>query len=132
MRVGRVSALSCETMKDPSKHHTDTHRPAIPLLVAYDIPENARRGRLHRLLKGFGEPIQKSVFVCWVDHARRRRLQQALEAFMRAPHKGTERIDCIPARAVPVAGLPQAWVCESTARFISTGTAPRWVVRMGA
>jgi CRISPR-associated endonuclease Cas2 len=86
----------------------------IPLLVAYDISDDRRRNRLHRLLRGFGEPVQKSVFICWVDARRRRRLETLLEDFCRAPHKGDERIDCVPARAESLAcPRPQHdWVFE--------------------
>ena len=72
---------------------------AIPLLVAYDISDDRRRNLLHRLLRGFGEPVQRSVFICWVDVGRRRRLETLLDDFGRAPHKGDERIDCVLARA---------------------------------
>lgn len=70
----------------------------LPVLVAYDISDHRRRRRLYRLLSGFGEPLQESVFLCWVDAPRRRRLEQALEDFRRAPHYGDERIDCITVR----------------------------------
>lgn len=39
----------------------------LPVLVAYDISDHRRRRRLYRLLSGFGEPLQESVFLCWVD-----------------------------------------------------------------
>lgn len=86
---------------------------AVPLLVAYDISENRRRTRLHRLLRGFGEPVQRSVFLCWVDAPRRRRLERLLDDFGRAAHKGHERIDCIPARSD---GLPAD--CRNTSGWI--------------
>ncbi len=72
---------------------------ATPLIVAYDISEDRRRNRLHRLLRGFGEPVQKSMFMCWVDAARHRRLLHLIEDFSHAAHKGQERIDCIPVRS---------------------------------
>jgi CRISPR-associated endonuclease Cas2 len=87
---------------------------AIPLLVAYDISDDRRRNRLYRLLHGFGEPVQKSIFICWVDAVRRRRLETLLDDFCRAPHKGDERIDCIPARTQGLhLGRPQSdWIFE--------------------
>jgi CRISPR-associated protein Cas2 len=34
------------------------------IVVAYDIPDDRRRQRLHHLLEGFGTPVQYSVFEC--------------------------------------------------------------------
>lgn len=34
------------------------------IVVAYDIPDDKRRQRLHHLLEGFGTPVQYSVFEC--------------------------------------------------------------------
>lgn len=84
---------------------------ARPYLVAYDIPDNRRRTRLHRLLRGFGDPLQKSVFLCWLDAARHRRLENVLVAF-RAAGKGGERIDCIAARDEWTHAASDAWVLE--------------------
>jgi CRISPR-associated protein Cas2 len=33
-------------------------------VVAYDIRDQKRLRRVHRLLKGYGDPLQYSVFVC--------------------------------------------------------------------
>lgn len=84
----------------------------VAVIVAYDITENRRRTRLHRLLRGFGEPLQKSVFLCWVDAARQRRLKGVLDDFSRAPHQGRERIDCIESRADSFARPEDGWVFE--------------------
>ena len=32
------------------------------VLVCYDIEDNKRRTRIHKILRSFGEPIQESVF----------------------------------------------------------------------
>jgi len=86
----------------------------IPLLVAYDISEDRRRGRLHRLLRGYGEPVQRSLFLCWLDAARRRQLEEMLQAFRHAPHEGHERIDCYPARSDGCGADPSPtdWIVE--------------------
>ena len=34
------------------------------IVVAYDIPDDRRRTRLHKALKHFGTPVQESVFEC--------------------------------------------------------------------
>jgi hypothetical protein len=99
------------------KTDMDTHatipgaHAARPLLVTYDIADDRRRNRLHRLLRGFGEPLQKSVFICWVDPARRNRLEALIADFATATHRGGERIDCIQASGL--APPPEdAWVIE--------------------
>ena len=84
----------------------------VQLLVAYDISDGRRRNRLHRLLRGFGEPLQKSVFVCCVDGVRRRRLEAVLEQFRKSPHQGSERIDCVVAHGRPFPGADHGWIIE--------------------
>ena len=84
------------------------HTQAVAVYVAYDISVHRRRNRLNRLLRGFGEPVQKSVFLCWVDAARQRRLTTLLDDFKRARHTGQERIDCVPART----GAERVFVTE--------------------
>jgi len=37
------------------------------VVVAYDVVSDARRVRLHQKLKGFGTPVQYSVFECLLD-----------------------------------------------------------------
>ncbi len=47
-------------------------------LVAYDVADQRRRTRLHKLLRSFGEAVQKSVFVCALDDRRKVRLETLL------------------------------------------------------
>lgn len=35
--------------------------------VAYDIPDDRRRTRLHKALKHYGTPVQESVFECFLS-----------------------------------------------------------------
>lgn len=55
-----------------------------PLLVSYDITNNKRRYRLHKLLKAYGQPLQKSVFICWVNQVIHRKLSAEIERFRSA------------------------------------------------
>ena len=48
------------------------------LIIAYDVTDHRRRHRLHRLLGGFGEAIQKSVFLCHLTPTQRTRLAGVL------------------------------------------------------
>ncbi len=43
------------------------------IVVAYDIPDDRRRTRLHKALKHFGSPVQWRVFEC---HLTARQLEQ--------------------------------------------------------
>lgn len=45
------------------------------LVVSYDMPDDRRRTRLHRQLKGFGTRVQYSVFECILDERDVARLQ---------------------------------------------------------
>ena len=47
------------------------------VVVAYDISDDGRRRRMHRLLEGYGTPVQYSVFECWMSRQQRARLAQA-------------------------------------------------------
>ena len=45
------------------------------LVVSYDIPDDRRRTKLHRHLKGFGMRVQYSVFECVLEEPEVARLQ---------------------------------------------------------
>jgi CRISPR-associated protein Cas2 len=48
------------------------------IVVAYDISDDRRRARLHKRLKGFGRPVQYSVFECVVTEQSLRKLKEAV------------------------------------------------------
>jgi len=48
------------------------------LVVAYDIPDDRRRQRLHHRLEGFGTPVQYSVFECLLEAKDVARLKRAV------------------------------------------------------
>ncbi len=48
-------------------------------LVCYDICEPKRLRRVHKLMKGYGEPWQYSVFFCVLKDIDRVRMQSELE-----------------------------------------------------
>ncbi len=58
--------LKAESQHDhrPSATAPAARPPALPVYVAYDISDRRRRNCLRRLLLGFGEPVQESVFLC--------------------------------------------------------------------
>ncbi|MCW5968918.1 MAG: CRISPR-associated endonuclease Cas2 [Blastocatellales bacterium] len=48
------------------------------IIVAYDIPGNKLRTRLFKTLSRFGEPVQRSVFECLLDHQQFDQLRHAV------------------------------------------------------
>jgi CRISPR-associated protein Cas2 len=51
-------------------------------LVCYDIRDAKRLRRVHKLMKGYGEPWQYSVFFCILKEIDRVRMQSELETEM--------------------------------------------------
>jgi CRISPR-associated protein Cas2 len=49
------------------------------LVVSYDIHDDKRRNRIHKVLKNFGERIQFSVFECDLTKEQLLRMQHMLE-----------------------------------------------------
>ena len=53
------------------------------ILVTYDIENDQRRTKIHKLLEGYGSAVQYSVFECFIseeDYAKmRQRLQKLLD-----------------------------------------------------
>lgn len=96
----------------PSAAPISAYARAVPVYIAYDISQSRRRNRLRRLLRGFGEPVQESLFLCWLDPGHQRRLHTLLDAFRRGPHTGDERIDWIPARIGALRAPAREWVFE--------------------
>lgn len=55
-------------------------------LVAYDVSEPKRWRRVFRLMKGYGEWLQLSVFRCRLTEDRRQRLSAALAKLIDPAH----------------------------------------------
>jgi CRISPR-associated endonuclease Cas2 len=53
--------------------------------VAYDVADSKMRRELYRILCGYGEPVQKSVFRCTLDSTIRQRLERELAEFSLGP-----------------------------------------------
>jgi len=62
-------------------------------LVFYDIRNAKRLRRVHKVLKGYGEPWQFSVFFCVLREIDRVRLQTDLEDVMNLKKDQTVLID---------------------------------------
>mgnify|MGYP001827969673 FL=1 len=48
------------------------------IVVAYDIPDDRRRERLHKVLISYGTPVQYSVFECLLEDKELERLKRAV------------------------------------------------------
>jgi CRISPR-associated endonuclease Cas2 len=96
---------------DPSLLDAERRNTPSPFIVAYDISDDRRRSRLFRLLRSFGEPLQDSVFVCWLDSSGRTRLSAAIARFTAKAEPG-ERIACLPLRYDALIRPATSWVSE--------------------
>jgi CRISPR-associated protein Cas2 len=48
------------------------------IVVAYDLPDDRRRTRLHKALKHFGTPVQESVFECFLSPRQLEQMKQVI------------------------------------------------------
>ena len=48
------------------------------VVVCYDIPDDRRRGKVHKALCNYGTPVQYSVFECVLDARRLAQLQRSV------------------------------------------------------
>ncbi len=53
-------------MEKQSGVQTRGIRQSTLYVVAYDIPDDKRRGKVHRILKGFGQWTEFSLFECFL------------------------------------------------------------------
>lgn len=60
-------------------------------IISYDISENRRRARVSKVLLGFGERVQESVFECFLDVAQRQMLRERLAKLIK-PEEDNVRI----------------------------------------
>jgi len=52
------------------------------VVVSYDVVEDKKRTQIAKVLKNYGERVQKSVFECRVDDQQFIRMKQSLEKIM--------------------------------------------------
>lgn len=53
------------------------------VVVAYDLPNDRRRQRLHDALLNYGTPVQYSVFECLVDDLELARMKKQVKRIVR-------------------------------------------------
>jgi len=61
------------------------------IVVAYDISDDRRRTRLHKKLKGFGTPVQYSVFECILSPKDLERMKKAVRGVIKEGEGDTVR-----------------------------------------
>lgn len=52
------------------------------IIVSYDMPDNKRRNRVAKALKGYGFRVQESVFECHVDQREFGDMRKEIEALI--------------------------------------------------
>ena len=60
-------------------------------IICYDSPSNKRRGKLHKLLKNYAVPVQKSVFETFLDKISFNKMMKKIEALMN-PQEDSVRV----------------------------------------
>jgi len=60
------------------------NRTTIFYVVAYDIPSDKRRTKVHKILSGFGHWTQYSLFECYLTEKEYLRLRQMLDRQLEA------------------------------------------------
>jgi CRISPR-associated protein Cas2 len=53
------------------------------VVVCYDISDHRRRARLHELLLGYGQPVQRSVFECRLTRRQLLKLRSQARRYAR-------------------------------------------------
>ena len=68
-------------------------------LVCYDVADDKRLRRTHRKMRGFGDPLQYSIFRCELSPTERQLLKEALWEILNWQQDRVMLIDLGPVRA---------------------------------
>lgn len=74
-------------------------------LVCYDIGEPRRLARVHKKLKGYGDPVELSVFVCALSERRHVELRIVLKALINEREDRVLIVDLGPVDGTRSAGV---------------------------
>lgn len=61
-------------------------------LISYDITDNGTRGKIAKVLSGYGQRVQYSVFECRITEQQYKELYQKLVILMQKEEEGNIRI----------------------------------------
>jgi CRISPR-associated protein Cas2 len=85
-------------------------------LVTYDICDPKRLRKVYRLMRGYGEHLQYSVFLCSLNSVRRTVLESRLEAIMNLRADQVLFVDIGPENGRTrshLSTLGKAYICEA-------------------
>lgn len=84
-------------------------------IITYDIPDDKRRTKIHKLLSGYGQWTQYSLFECWLSEKEWVRLRYEIESvglagedsirFYRLCATCGERVETLDGRGKPAEPL---------------------------
>ncbi len=91
-------------------------------LVSYDIPDDRRRARVFKLMRGWGERVQYSVFCCQLNPRERHALTDELKTRMNHDEDQTLFVDAGPVegeRPVPeIVYVGKVWRPEQRTQVV--------------
>ncbi len=91
-------------------------------LVSYDIPDDRRRARIFKLMRGWGERVQYSVFCCQLNPRERLELIEELKTRMNASEDQTLLVEAGTVegeRPIPdIAYVGKVWRPEQRSQIV--------------
>lgn len=85
-------------------------------LITYDVCDDKRLRRVHKLLKGYGEWVQLSVFQCRLSRRRHAELMALLDGAIVRQHDHVLILDLGPADQVKPRVVSLGKIFEAVAR----------------
>lgn len=85
-------------------------------LITYDVCDGKRLRRIHKLLKGYGEWVQLSVFQCRLSRRRHAELMALLDGVIVHKHDHVLILDLGPAEQVKPRVISLGKTFETVAR----------------
>jgi len=85
-------------------------------LITYDVCDDKRLRRVHKLLKGYGEWVQLSVFQCRLSRRRHAELMSLLDGMIVHKHDHVLILDIGPAEQVKPRVVSLGKTFEAVAR----------------
>jgi CRISPR-associated protein Cas2 len=85
-------------------------------LVSYDVSDAKRLRRLHRLLSGYGDAVQYSVFVCDLTPSERQLLREQIAQRM---HEREDRVMLVDLGPVASGAIGIEFVGQSVPKLVA-------------
>ena len=91
-------------------------------LISYDITDDRRRNRVFKLLRGWGERVQYSVFCCQLNPREKLRLADEIKGHINQDEDQTLFVDAGPVkgeRPIPeIAYVGKIWKPEQRTQIV--------------